>query len=227
VHYPIGDWFTIRVVFSGDRAEVYVSDLATPALSGIRLRRPVAAGGVGLSTGGGPIHVARCAYEATDTALEEPRAEPAEPGRIPRWEVSDPFPEDEMASDVLDPGFLAARRWKQLDAEPSGLADLARVNALRDDRNAAFARAAVTADADRTARLELGYSDRVAVFLKGRPLYRGDATYRSRDYRFLGSIGYHDAVYPPPSRRARRRGCSCRRWRRTAPPRRRASTSAT
>jgi hypothetical protein len=29
---------------------------------------------------------------------------------------------------------------------------------------------------------------------RGRPLYRGDYTYRSRDYRFLGGIGYWDAL---------------------------------
>lgn len=89
-----------------------------------------------------------------------------------------------MASDLLDPGFLAARSWSHLGAEPSGLADLARVNARRDNRNAVFARAVVTANADRTARLELGYSDRVA-----------------------GSIGYHDAVYLP-LRRGRTSSCS-------------------
>jgi hypothetical protein len=31
----------------------------------------------------------------------------------------------------------------------------------------------------------------------GRPLYDGDDTYRSRDYRFLGSIGWHDALHLP------------------------------
>jgi hypothetical protein len=29
------------------------------------------------------------------------------------------------------------------------------------------------------------------------PLYRGDDSYRSRDYRFLGSIGWFDTVYLP------------------------------
>ena len=33
--------------------------------------------------------------------------------------------------------------------------------------------------------------------LNGMPLYRGDDSYRSRDYRFLGSIGWFDTVYLP------------------------------
>ena len=45
--------------------------------------------------------------------------------------------------------------------------------------------------------LELGYSDRAIVYLNGERLYRGNATYRSRDYRFLGSIGLWDTIYLP------------------------------
>jgi hypothetical protein len=45
--------------------------------------------------------------------------------------------------------------------------------------------------------LRLGFSDRATVFLNGRALFRGEDGYRSRDYRFLGSIGFWDTVYLP------------------------------
>ena len=45
--------------------------------------------------------------------------------------------------------------------------------------------------------LEIGFSDRATLFLNGRALFRGDETYRSRDYRFLGSVGWWDTVYLP------------------------------
>jgi hypothetical protein len=45
--------------------------------------------------------------------------------------------------------------------------------------------------------MDFGFSDRAVVDLNGRALYRGDDTYRSRDYRFLGSIGYWDSLYLP------------------------------
>jgi hypothetical protein len=45
--------------------------------------------------------------------------------------------------------------------------------------------------------LEFGFSDRAVVFLDRRPLFRGDDAYRTRDYRFLGSIGWWDTVYLP------------------------------
>ena len=74
---------------------------------------------------------------------------------------------------------------------------LARVNAIRDGRTTAFARVTIRSDRAQTKRLDLGFSDRAVVFLNGRPLYRGDARYRSRDYGFLGSIGWFDALYLP------------------------------
>ena len=95
------------------------------------------------------------------------------------------------------PSLLAGRTWTRLESEPSGLADLARVNGIRDGRNTALARATLHSAGAQTRRLQLGFSDRAIVYLNGRALYRGDDTYRSRDYRFLGSIGYYDTVYLP------------------------------
>ena len=43
-------------------------------------------------------------------------------------------------------------------------------------------------------RLRFGYSDRVRDFLNGRLLYSGDNGYRSRDFRYLGTIGLFDSV---------------------------------
>ncbi len=55
----------------------------------------------------------------------------------------------------------------------------------------------VRSASDAVRALELGFSDRAIVYLNGQPLFRGDDTYRSRDYRFLGSIGWFDTVYLP------------------------------
>jgi hypothetical protein len=89
------------------------------------------------------------------------------------------------------------RTWTTLAAEPSGLVDLARATGIRDGRNTVFARAEIHADRAEARTLELGFSDRAVVFLNGRALFRGDDAYRSRDYRFLGSIGYYDTLYLP------------------------------
>ena len=57
-----------------------------------------------------------------------------------------------------------------------------------------FARVTLHAEAKETRRIRFGYSDRVRVYLNGRRLYSGDNTYRSRDFRYLGTIGLFDAI---------------------------------
>jgi hypothetical protein len=96
-----------------------------------------------------------------------------------------------------NPVFLAARTWTQLASEPSGLADLSRLAGIRDGKNTVLARTTIHSERRQAARLEVGFSDRAVLYLGGRALYRGDDTYRSRDYRFLGSIGWYDSVYLP------------------------------
>jgi hypothetical protein len=46
--------------------------------------------------------------------------------------------------------------------------------------------------------MDFGFSDRAVAFLNGLPLYGCDDTYRSRDYRYLGTIGCWDSLYLPP-----------------------------
>lgn len=197
VRFPIGAWFTLRVVFAGDRAEVFLDDPSTPILVIGRLRRPVAAGGIGIAVGGPGLHVARVAVsDEAPPFIGIPEAEPASPpGTIRSWEISDPFPEGLVSSaDALPVDDAAARSWTPLNAEPSGLLDVSRVHGLGGDRDTVLARTTFRVDVATVRRLAFGYSDRAVVFLDGRARYRGDATYRSRDHRFLGSIGYWDTL---------------------------------
>ena len=84
-----------------------------------------------------------------------------------------------------------------LASEPSGLDNLARVQGIVDRRNTVIARTTIDSPRPQTQRLALGFSDRARVFLNGCPLYEGDDAYRSRDYRFLGCIGWYDVLHLP------------------------------
>jgi len=200
IAFPIDAWFTIRVVFAGDRAEVYVADLETPALVIGELKRGVAPGRIGIQIGGPGLRVSAFRYEVGAAAFRASAPPPVErlPGVVPAWAISDPFGEGASPGDpVLEPNRLANRTWTRLASEPSGLVDLARVNGLSDERNTVFARTTIRSASAQVKALELGFSDRVVVDLNGRALFRGNDTYRSRDYRFLGSIGYWDTLYLP------------------------------
>ena len=55
----------------------------------------------------------------------------------------------------------------------------------------------IYAEADKTLKLNLGYSDYVSVFLNGRLLFSGASPYQGRDPSFLGIVGFFDTVYLP------------------------------
>jgi hypothetical protein len=199
--FPIGEWFTIRAVYAGGRAEVRTGPGDDACLAIGELKVPPAAGALGLQVGGEGYRVARVAWApATEADLSGPPSSPppAEPGVIEAWMVSDAFAEGEVAGlATVAPSVLAARTWTRLESERSGLANLARVNGLRDERNTAWARVGMRSTSVRRVALDIGFSDRAIVFLNGEPLFAGSDGYRSRDYRFLGSIGWFDTVHLP------------------------------
>jgi hypothetical protein len=186
IAFPIDAWFTIRVLFEGTRAEVFVADEL--ALQVRELKLPAGPGRIGIATGGATIHVASFACSSVAPLGPAPPPLTGPDGIVPAWDVSDPFPENDV-------DLAASRSWTRLQAETSGLANLARVHGIRDGRNTVLARAVIRSDDARTSRMEFGFSDRAVVFLNGRPLYRGTDGYRSRDYRFLGSIGWWDSLH--------------------------------
>jgi hypothetical protein len=191
VSFPIEQWFTVRVAFAGDRAEAYVDDMTTPAIVFGRLRTSVAEGGVGILPGGPGVHVARFAFDPARPELRGRKPPPDEmaQGTVPGWWVSN------LVAEGTHPS--GARGWVFFEAEPGGLLNLARVHPLGNRLNTVFASTIVTANAAGLRAMDFGFSDRAVVYLNGQPLFAGRDDYRSRDYRFLGSIGYWSTLYLP------------------------------
>jgi hypothetical protein len=195
-------WTRVKVLFSGAQAEVYIGDMEKPVLFVDGLKRGVAPGGVGLSVGEfAPAWFSNFSFTVMDSPPLQGKPGPPEPvplGVISSWQVSDAFRESSLEGRrSLGRDDLEARSWTPLAAEPSGLANLARVQGIRLGKNTVFARKIILSNQDQTKRLDFGFSDRASVYLNGRLLFHGDDTYQSRDYRFLGSIGYFDALYLP------------------------------
>jgi hypothetical protein len=198
VDFPVDEWFTVRIIFTGLSAEVFVADLNVPVLVIEQLKREPIEGSVGLLVGGPGLRVARFAHspKAVEIPVRIPKAPPPE-GTIPMWEVSAPFPEPELGKSNQAPQHLLDHAtWTVLEVDRTGLADISRLHGL-DRGNTVLAKAVITSDVEKVVTLEFGYSDRAVVYLNGTALFTGDDTYRSRDYRFLGSIGYWYRLYLP------------------------------
>lgn len=192
-------WVHVRIAVRGQRAEVSV-DGQTIVFP--RLERLVAEGGLGLTASGAPGRFANLLVRAdTAPAMEggPGAAEDTVPtGTVRRWRVSTPFPETRLELPRrLDPAGWDDLEWSALDAGVRGIANLARLRPHSPERNTVFAAVTLTVDSARSLGARFGFSDRVVVYLNGQPLYRGADGWRSRDYRFLGTVGLFDELILP------------------------------
>jgi len=199
----LGRWTHLRVVVWQGTAWIYV-DSTEPVLTA-RLQREVQGGGLGLLVPGfAPAHFADFRWAELTSPPPEARLHPlpelevpAAAGRtISRWEVSGALDGSRLANEARLPEALTrAAAWTTLGSEPTGLANLARVQGLAPGRDTCLVRARIRTEAARVVPLDFGFSDDVQAYLNGRLLFAGRDGYRTRDERFLGSIGYFDTLF--------------------------------
>jgi hypothetical protein len=198
VNLTHNQWMHFRLVVSGSQMEVYINDMNKPALFVPELKRPVTPGKLSLF---GAAHFANFRYTPLDKPAIISVAKPLPPapaGTITAWQVSDAFPEKSLEEVLtLTPAHKKGRQWQTLPAEPTGVVNLAVGPQWTKEANTTFARVVIVSEEAQTKKLRLGFSDRARVYLNDQILYAGRDEFRSRDYRFLGTVGYWDEVYLP------------------------------
>lgn len=194
--YRFHEWMPVKIVFSGDRALVRLGEqtLLIP-----ELKRPIDAGAIGLRAGPSPAHFAN--FRFSETVPEDFAAQDFEvievnetPGLVREWRVSEAFPTQRRPELTLDSDLRDRFEWTTVDVGPEGFVNLAVAEGVGADRRAVLAEFDVDASGRQTRLLRFGYSDMARVFVNGTEVYRGDNRYRTRDYRYLGTIGLFDAV---------------------------------
>ncbi|MCB9291938.1 MAG: hypothetical protein H6559_02235 [Lewinellaceae bacterium] len=200
--YRFDEWFHVKLAVSGTRAEVYIDDMKEPLLHVPFLKRKPVAGGLMVYSAMAPAYFANFSYTPKDDPIliNQPVAESEmDPLTIPVWSVSSPFPEKMLEKAFTLGGFQAdGLKWQDLKVESSGTANLGTVAVLdREKQNTVFAKVVINASEDQLKALHFGYSDRAKVYCNGTAVYSGDNGYRTRDFRYLGTIGYFDTVYLP------------------------------
>ena len=198
--YPVNEWLHVKLVVWNDQAQVFIGDMRQPAVEIPELKHPVGVGGIGLHASFAPFYFANFSHRPlTEEPFPRlvPRTAAAGPGTIRSWQVSSAFDASRLYPVTrLDFDEFDDLDWTRLDAERSGLVNLARVQGLADG-DTVFARTVITADEAGLRRIRFGFSDRVRVYLNGRLLYEGDNTGSTRDYRYLGTIGLFEALWLP------------------------------
>jgi len=203
--YPLNEWIHVKIIVSGKNAEVYINDMDNPTLFIEELKRDIKAGKVGLHANVGmptvPIHFANFSYTSMKTPPQLktiPESVNVTNTNIASWLVSNTFSDKSLENKFrLTEDDKQKLSWKQLVSESSGLANLAKVQGRKKGKNGVFARATIISDKDQIKRLKFGFSDKVQVYFNDQLLFSGSDVYRSRDYRFLGTIGFYYDLYLP------------------------------
>jgi hypothetical protein len=202
VDYRFDQWMHIKVAFKNSRAEVFI-DSDEPVLLIDELMRPIAAGNVGVNASNfaeayfANFEVSPLPHDYVFAEAEDELAERAE-SVVASWLISDAFNGVDLEGvTTLDKSMMDDRRWTELAANYDGKTNMARIQGLASGKNTAFARLSVHSDRAQIKGVSFGYSDSVAVFANKTLLYSGSNDYMSRDYRYLGTIGFFDKVYLP------------------------------
>ncbi len=201
--YTFDEWIHVKIVVSGENAEIYINDNKKPAL-GVTLKREIKSGAVGVEVGGSEAfklagaHFANFNYSPLEkTALTStPTSKSAAEGTVMQWNVSNAFGEKGLKDAIsLSSADMENLTWTLLQSEDTGVTNFAEIRNKSKKANTVFAKIVVHSEIDQVKRFDFGFSDRVKVFVNKRLLFSANDTYRTRDYRFLGTMGYYESLY--------------------------------
>jgi len=202
VTFHFDQWIHVKLIVSGKNAELYLDSNEQPVMFMQELKREIKPGFVGVKAlSFFPCYFANFNVTKMDNPpLKSKTKSPEEikTGTVMTWEVSGTFAEDSLDNKfLLSTTDKAPLKWKKLVCESTGLANFSKITKLKPGKNTVFARITIDSEKQQIKKLKFGFSDRIKIYLNDRLLYAGNNNYRSRDYRFLGTIGYFDELYLP------------------------------
>ena len=196
---PLNRWVPVRLEVKGTQARLFIDNAPAPAIVVDELKHGAIGGSLGLfESAGANVHFANFRYRSDSTLRFPPPARVAvADGLITSWKLSQAFPISSVdRARSPEAQGLAGIEWRDVSSEASGLVNVsrwvARTGLLPD---VVLAKAEIRAEKAHLAKLSFGYSDEVTVFLNGKPVFTGDASYRVRDPLFYGAVGLYDAVF--------------------------------
>ncbi|TYA71959.1 hypothetical protein [Seonamhaeicola marinus] len=197
--YKYNDWTHVKLVVKDDKAQIFLDHAKTPNLSW-HLFTEAKAGDI-IIRGGGVrgIHIANIKVDDTEPNLVDFKPVFRKPikGLIEKWKVSSTFNETILKDISQIRSQIDKSEWiGEIEVEEGTAANISRkVEIKKRKENTVFTKIEIISDIDQQKLFHFGYSDRVVALLNGNPIYKGNNGFRTRDYRYLGTIGLFDAIY--------------------------------
>src|SRR5688572_22975146 len=198
--FKFDQWHHVKIELHGLQTEIYIDDMQTPLIKVTELLNGWKEGKIGLISGGSPLRVANVQYTIKQGSAPAAIPIPANGtgGVITQWQVSNVVNRSLFEKKYqLTPEIKERLTWATQRSEPSGTINLARFGLLTETANTIVAKVVIQSESEQVKTLSFGFSDFVIVYLNDKALYYGADNFMSRDYRFLGTIGFFDVVVLP------------------------------
>ncbi|MDF1694962.1 MAG: hypothetical protein P1U56_03985 [Saprospiraceae bacterium] len=198
--YKFDDWTHVKIVVNENKAQIFLDYSETPQLSW-QLFHPTRAGELQFNGGNNSaVHIADIKVDIDQSEISNfiPGKRESISGLIQKWEISDMFSKEKLNDPNNFSSTIEERSWgRVVQVEEGVAANISRQQDLfnGDPGETVFAKVKLQSDEDQIKLFQFGYSDEVVVILNGKAIYKGTNAFRSRDYRFLGTIGLFDGVY--------------------------------
>jgi len=202
VNYDFDGWNHVKIVVAGKQGEVYINDMQKPAFAISEFLRKVESGAISFSSARTDAYIANVSVVKDDN--QQLLSTPIKidksllKNHILNWKISKSFSDKQLTNTItLNPKELAQMDWQSLSVDSYGVLNMARIQGVSEANNTAFATFSIDSNTAQTKALHFGYSDKVRVYVNNTLVYAGNNRFRSRDYRYLGTIGLFDTVYLP------------------------------
>ncbi len=199
--FNFNEWIHVKLLIADDKMDVFINDMSQPVLHVNELKREAKVGEIGFGASMGGAYFANLTYqpmEDSPSLVSEVEENPKpEVGTIQKWMVSSAIPQKSLESVrfLKDLAGVESMEWTPMWTEFTGTVNLARVSPVTPETNTVLAKVVINSSRNQMKKLEFGYSDVAWVFVNEKLVYSGQRVFTSRDYRYLGTIGYFDTVY--------------------------------
>ena len=199
-NFNFNEWIHVRLIIADGKMDVFINDMSQPILHAHDLKREVIEGGIGFHSLLGGVYYANLEY----TAIEKPKListtrkiSEKENGVVTNWAISNVFNKIDLneVHRLKKSKVFKSVIWSPLSTEYDGKLNLSKAAKKTKDHNTVFVKTVITSKKKQIKKLSFGYSDEVIVFVNNKIVYSGHNKFRSRDYRYLGTIGYFDTIY--------------------------------
>jgi len=203
VSYNLDGWNHIKIIVAGKQGEVYINDMTKPAFSITEFIRQIKSGSISFYSERVDAYIANISIVQDDKPQTlSKRSKSSDDTKlvnyVSKWQVSNSFSANKLAKTIeLNQQEISNMNWQPLNADNYGVVNMARVQGVNKANNTAFAKFTIDSDKAQTKALNFGYSDKVKVYVNNTLVYAGNNQFRSRDYRYLGTMGLFDTIYLP------------------------------